>query len=631
MRHNQQCELDEASEYSLRCCDIHNIVDSIATKHRRNTKMIAKFGDFRDSLFALREYEGRSKVLDLDHAVKRYVKPGMTLHISDRASALVGELIRQFYATNPDFGLIAIMVTEQLINLVHCGLVRKVITSNCSEALPTPAPSRIVQKAVKSKTIEIENWTLLSLTQRLMAGAFDLPFMPTKSVLGSSMAKENQGLFCEMVDPFGTGAKVGLVKALNPDISLIHGWAADPEGNLITAPYLLTGEDAWAAKASKNGVVATVEYLVSTEFIREHSALVNIPGYMVNSVAVVPFGAHPLSMATNFGVAEFEPYETDYEFIMQRRQASQNDQALDAWIKTWVLDCPNQDAYLGKLGQERILSLKKRASIYSWKENPALASISRSLDYNPREMMVIAAARKLMEVVRNHGYNGILFGIGVSCLAAYLAYYKLRQQGYDVELWLGGSGFYGFSPRPSSSEYPPYGDPATVLTSKMITEVTNAYGVFIGGRQGNSISVLSAAEVDKYGNINSTKTSPDSYLIGAGGSNDAVNAREVLLIVPQSARRLTEKVYYVSCPGDKVRVLVTDMGIFQKIDGEFVLTDYLPSPTVSSAEQAISQIGQNCGWELKIAPKIGEVSPPSAEELLLVRTFDPGGYFIGTR
>ena len=593
--------------------------------------MISKFGDFRDDIFALKEYEGKNKVLGLGEAIKCYVKPNMKLHISDRANALVSELIRQFYGTKPDFTLITILVTEQLANFVHCGLAKTVITSNCSEALPTPGPSRVVQKAFKDKTIELENWTLLSLAQRLMAGAFDLPFMPTKSILGSSMAKENQDSFYETSDPFGSETRVGLVKALNPDISLVHGWAADPEGNIIVAPYLLTGEDAWGAKASNDGVIATVEHIVSSQFIREHSALVTIPGYLVNSVSPVTLGAHPLGMTTNFGISEFEPYETDFEFIVERRQASRSDEDLDAWIKNWVLDCPDQNDYLSKLGDERVLSLKKRASRDSWKDNPALDAISHSSEYNSREMMIIAAARRLEESVLNNGYQGILFGIGISCLAGYIAYYGLKQRGCNVELWLGGAGYYGFSPRPSNSIYPPYGDAATMLTSKMVSDVINTYGIFIGGKQGNSISVLSAAEVDKYGNINSTKTSPDSYLIGSGGSNDAVNAKEVLLIVPQSPRRLVENVYYTTCPGDNVKVLITDMGLFQKVDGEFVLTSYLSNPTVSSSQEAISQIRQNCGWELKISPQVMEIPPPSLEELVLLRTFDPQGLFTKTR
>ena len=593
--------------------------------------MIRRFGDFRDDIFELKEYEGSSKVLELGEAVRRYVKSGMELHISSRANALVSELIRQFYGSKPDFTLVLTAIAEQVLNLIHCGLVKKAITSSYTEIYPTSGPSKVIQRAFKDKAVELENWTLLSLPQRLMAGAFDLPFMPTKSLSGSTMAQENQDSFCEIADPFGSGAKVSLVKALNPDIALVHGWASDSQGNIIVAPYPLTGEDAWGAKASKQGVVATVEHIVSSQFIREHSALVTIPSYIVNSVSLVPFGAHPQSMVTNFGISEFEPYIEDYEFIIQRRQVSRDVKDLDAWIKNWVLGCHNQNEYLSKLGDERIMSLKKKATIDSWKDNPTLDTISHSLSYNPREMMVIAAARKVEELVLHNKYKGILFGIGTSCLTGYLAYYKLKQNNCDIELWLGGAGYYGFSPRPSSSAYPVYGDPPTILTSKMISDVVNTYGIFIGGRQGNSISILSAAQIDKHGNLNSTRTSPESYLVGSGGSNDAVNAKEVLLMMPQSRDRLVDNVYYVTCPGNKARVLVTDMGIFQKLDDEFILSNYFPTPSLTSSEEALSQIRQNCGWELKISSEIAEVPPPSLEELLLLRTFDPQGHFTKGR
>ncbi len=47
--------------------------------------------------------------------------------------------------------------------------------------------------------------------------------MPTKSLLGSTMSEQNRDSFIEMTDPFGSGKKLGLVKALNPNIALIHG------------------------------------------------------------------------------------------------------------------------------------------------------------------------------------------------------------------------------------------------------------------------------------------------------------------------------------------------------------------------------------------------------------------------
>ena len=588
--------------------------------------MINKFGDFRDNIFQLEEYEGSSKVIDLGEAVRRYVKPGMTLHISAGANALARELIRQFYGSKPAFTLISIGIGEQLLNLIHCGLVKKIITTSCSEFYPTPGPSKVIQRAFKSNSIEIENWSLLTLTQRLMAGAFDLPFLPTKSIAGSSMAQENQDSFHEIPDPFGSGTKTGLVKALNPDVALIHGWAADPHGNIIAAPYVGSGEDAWGAKANQSGVIATVEHIVSTQFIREHSALVTLPGYMVDSVSLMPLGAHPQGMVTNFGISQFEPYIDDYEFTVERRQASRNPEDLDSWIKNWILDCPDQKSYLSKFGDDRVSFLKKKGTADSWKENPVLDAISYSPSHNSREMMAVVAARRLERLILNNGYRCILSGVGTSCLVSYLAYYKLKEKHYDVELWI-GSGYYGFSQRPTNTVYPAYCDAATMLTCKMISDVVNAYGVFIGGKQGNCISILSAAQVDKYGNLNSTKVSEDTYITGSGGSNDAVNAREALLVAPQSRSRLVNNVYYVGCPGERVKTLVTDMGVFEKVDGEFVLTDYFSNSTLSSSEEAISQIRQNCGWELKVSPHVTEIPIPTLEELLLLRTFDPYGYF----
>src|SRR5208283_5385440 len=104
--------------------------------------------------------------------------------------------------------------------------------------------------------------------------------------------------------------KIGLLKALNPDISIVHGVAADREGNTImTAPY---SESLWGAKASTGGVIVTVEKLVSADVIRQHSHLVRLPAYMVNSVSVVPLGAHPGGVWSQ-GIEQCEAYAEDYE------------------------------------------------------------------------------------------------------------------------------------------------------------------------------------------------------------------------------------------------------------------------------------------------------------------------------
>ena len=293
----------------------------------------------------------QGKVLDLREAVKRYVKPGMKLHLAagiGGPSAAICEIIRQFWGKNPEFTLIQSTVTGHALNLVHARLAKKLICSVCANISASGRPSKVIQAACESKQIELENWTLNSLQQRLMAGAFGVPFMPTRSVLGSSIAEDNEASFKTMDDPFGSGTKVGLASALLPDISIVHGCVADVEGNtILCAPY---GEDLWGALASKGGVIVTVEKIVPTEFIKKYAALVKIPSYAVNAVVLAPLGLHPFSLA-NPGISDIEPYEKDVDFLNVLYEASASEHALDEWIKEWILHCENHEQYLDKLGE----------------------------------------------------------------------------------------------------------------------------------------------------------------------------------------------------------------------------------------------------------------------------------------
>ncbi len=102
-----------------------------------------------------------------------------------------------------------------------------------------------------------------------MASAFGLGFMPARAIIGSGAADENKDTFRVVDDPFSSGKKLGAVKLLNPDVSLIHSWVSDRYGNTIVAPGRFSGQGAWGAKAAKN-VVVSVERVVSTDFIKEN-------------------------------------------------------------------------------------------------------------------------------------------------------------------------------------------------------------------------------------------------------------------------------------------------------------------------------------------------------------------------
>ena len=570
--------------------------------------------------------EGENKAITLEESVRKNVKPGMALYVSNFANAATSEVIRQFRNIKPGFTIIC-GSRDYTAGLVCHGLAKKLIGSAFGHIYPVPGPSRAIQRAFSKGEIEIEDWTVLALIQRLMAGAMDTGCMITKSMIESSIAGEAGDSFKEIDDPFGSGQKLALVKALNPDIAIVHGWAADSQGNIITgAPHLLGG-DVWGARASRGGVVATVEKIVSTDFIREHSYLVTIPGHMVNSVSEVPFGAHPQSMpAFGMGVREFETYDADYEFMSDYRVADRDSEKLDSWLKEWVIDCPTHEAYLQKLGSERLSVLKTKISKNSWKRafKEMAKNISVDSDYSNTEKMIAAAARKITETVLKNKYKTTLTGMGASLLSAWLAYYLLREEGYSIKLMV-GTGQIGYSPRPGN---PQNCTMFNTLTAEMLVNSFESYGVLVGGLNNSCLSILGAGQIDKNGNINSSRTADGSYLMGSGGANDAANAEEVAVVAAQSPDRFVDRVNYVTCPGKRVKTLISDRGIFEKPGGaeEFTLVGYLANPALSK-EATIRAIKESCGWELKMSHEVAEILPPTKEEIIMLRALDPQGLF----
>jgi hypothetical protein len=73
---------------------------------------------------------------------------------------------------------------------------------------------------------------------------------------------------------------------------------------------------------------------------------------------------------------------------------------------------------------------------------------------------------------------------------------------------------------------------------------------------------------------------------------------------------------------------VSDLGVYQKPgqDDELVLTGVFATRAETEAVRAAREA---CGWELRVAPALRRFDPPSAEELRLVRLFDPRRYFLG--
>ena len=549
----------------------------------------------------------------------------MSLHISPFGSAALREIIRQFWGTKPEFTLIAPPMLG--IDMIYASLVKKTIGGTGAKG------GRKGQGRGKPGRLEHdvpnEIWSLGGISQRLFAGAMGTGFLPTKSMMGTTIAEDNKDSFKVIDDPFGSGQKIGIIKALNPDLSIIHGYAADQYGDTI----LCQGDsivDEYSALASKNEIVVTVERLVSTAYIREHSPLlVKIPGYRVNSVSVVPFGAHPNFFPPWRDLKEFPGYFEDEEMVEEHRKALYDPELLDAWIKKWVLDCPTHEDYLNKVGYNKIQKIKDEARVDMEisRLTSILEKVSPSIEFSEREMMIVAGARKIRESVLKRDREVVLCGVGPGALVAFLAYYQLKNEGRHISLMI-GNGVFDFSPRPGEpnlTSYPNWD------TAKIRQNYFWAYNFIVNGENQKSISIIGASQIDKFGNMNSGIEGGKIVVASPGGAADAYQACETLAVMNQSGNRFLDKVSYITSSGAKIKTLVSTLGVYEKLgdDEEFSLTGCLPNPKLKSLDGKIRNIKENCGWALKVSPDVTEIVPPTYEELMTLRIIDPDGIYRG--
>jgi acyl CoA:acetate/3-ketoacid CoA transferase beta subunit len=245
----------------------------------------------------------------------------------------------------------------------------------------------------------------------------------------------------------------------------------------------------------------------------------------------------------------------------------------------------------------------------------------------PAEHAIINGARIIKDIIIKNRYKTMFAGIGLSGLAGWCAYYFLKEEDYHVDLIAAGI---GYEPCP--------GDPllisaANMATAKMISDSLDLHGVGAGGINSRCLGVLGAGQIDKQGNINSTiirsREGDAIYLAGAGGGNDIASvAQEVVVVAVHRANRMVESVGYITCPGTRVSTLATDEGLFVKNGSEFILKAYCPKPGISDEKERLDEIGRACGWQLHPAQHLEKLSPPAANELNLLRSFDPEGVFL---
>jgi acyl CoA:acetate/3-ketoacid CoA transferase alpha subunit/acyl CoA:acetate/3-ketoacid CoA transferase beta subunit len=565
---------------------------------------------------AARRGKRDSKLTTLAAAIERHVRSGMHLHVTtgvSRATASFYELIRQFRGKRPEFTVSTVSMIGPSLAAIEAGLVTRLITTFHGDIYPTPGPNPIVQRAWAEGRLEIQEWTMLTIAQRLWAGAMGLPFVPTRSLRGSTMAGNRPDVF-ELNEQL-------MLTALVPDLALVHAPAADEFGNTIFgAPYADAALGAWAAR---DGVIVTAEKIVSEDEVTAHAEAARLPGSRVLAVIEAPYGAHPGGLLVG-GVADLDPgYYQDDLFMAEFRNACRDPESLADWLDRWIWNV-DHEAYIGQLGEDRLHDLRRRNSAVVLREAVGRHVDELALPTEPTaaELAIAAAARAITTLVMERRHQAILAGVGVANLAASLARCQIAAAGRSVDL-LVEVGLYGYIPA--------IGDPSLIsnpvaCTATMRGEILDILGATFA--QTRCLGVLGAAEIDEGGNINSTLGSNGRLLVGSGGANDvASTADAVVVVLEQSQSRFRPEVAYVTAPGERVHAVATQMGLYEKDeDGKLVLTAVYP-PVGRSVKAA----REFCGWDLRVADRLSTLPLPTTAELHLLRSYDPDRNFLGGR
>ncbi|QYN18105.1 CoA-transferase [Amycolatopsis sp. DSM 110486] len=557
-----------------------------------------------------------SKVLPLAEAVEKFVRPGAFLHLAyngGRPNAAVAEIIRKFAGTEPGFRISAQGFVNTQHALVAAGLVKTLTVAYAGENFPSPRPNPALQRASADGSVEIENWSIWTLTARLMAGALGVPFLPVRSLAGSTMAQEHAGRDYHEVGPDGAVSPV--VTALRPDLVLLHGLAADPAGNVILAPPY--GEGAWGSLAARDGVIACVEEIVDDSFIRRHNSLPMIPAHAVRAVCHTPFGSHPYGLQP-VGLEGVSGYVEDAEFMDELRAAAADPEELARWTKKWITGVRDHDAFLARLGEDRLRTLREGRPVV-WP--PSLAT-----GPTVEERMTLTAARIVGDRITVAGHDVALAGIGFAHLAAWVAVARLRSAGSPVQL-AAELGMSGFEPQP--------GDPylfagRNLPTCLQLTDVMTVLGRDMAGPGTSSIAVLGAGQIDAEGNINSTVGADGGFLVGSGGANDVASAADdVVAVVKHSPRRLVETVPYVTVPGRRVSAIVTSEAVLERRNGRYEITSYVEVPR-TDRDATLRKIVERTGFPVTVAADCRPEPLPDAADLERLRGYDPQRVFLGS-
>jgi glutaconate CoA-transferase subunit A len=292
------------------------------------------------------------KLRSLHDAIALDVRDGMAVAMGCALESLIPfaaghEIIRQ---QKKDLTLIGPISDMQFDQLIGAGCVRKIIASWVGNVAAGLGHSyRRAAEAGVPHPIEIQEHSNFTIGLGLQAAAMGMPYLPTRTIKGSDFAKADH--FARAHCPF-TGESLIAVRAIQPDVAILHVQRADVEGNAHAwGNFGVMREAAMAAKK----VILTCEEIVDHEMILSDPNRTVIPGFVVSSVVHERFGSFP---SPTQGYAR-----RDDDFYFEYHQATRTREGFEKWLQEWVIGAGNQRGFLQRLSENRIARLKPQDNL----------------------------------------------------------------------------------------------------------------------------------------------------------------------------------------------------------------------------------------------------------------------------
>src|SRR5216683_5698851 len=273
------------------------------------------------------------KVMTMAEAVRRFVPDGSTVAMGTALEPLIPfaaghEMIRQ---RRRDLELVGPISDALFDQLIGAGCVRRVTAAwvgNVSEGL-----GHCYRRACElgiPRALEVHDHSNFSISLALWAAAWNVPNLPTRTLLGSDILDTNPNL--------SVGFGVVHVGAVRPDVAVIHVQRADAMGRAhVWGPLGITEEAGLAA----DKLIISCEELVDSGVILSDPNRILLPETKVVAVVHEPGGAHPSPVQGYF--------KRDHAFYREYAEQSRSEEGFAAWQKRWVLDVPDRTSYLKEI------------------------------------------------------------------------------------------------------------------------------------------------------------------------------------------------------------------------------------------------------------------------------------------